>query len=162
MNHVVTILDERAGESPFEELITRAALTVLACQGVNVPCEVDVLLTDDGGIREINFEQRGLDEPTDVLSFPMFDLTPGCPPGPENADPETGRVPLGDIVLSVERAEAQAAEYGHSAERETAYLTVHSVLHLLGYDHTDEREQKAKMRAEEDAALAALGLIRGE
>ena len=118
---------------------------------MSFPCEVDVLFTDDEGIHAINLEQRGVDRPTDVLSFPMFQLTPGAPPTLDDveADPGTGLVPLGDMVLSLERAEAQGAEYGHGAEREAAYLAVHSVLHLLGYDHLDEGPMKAQMRERE-------------
>ena len=95
-----------------------------------------------------------------MLSFPAFDLTPGELPGPEDADPGTGLVPLGDMVISMERVAAQAKEYGHSNRRELAYLAVHSVLHLLGYDHLDEGPQKAQMRAREEAIMAELGLER--
>ena len=143
-------------------LIRKVIRTALAAEGVDFPCEVDVLLTNDSGIHEINREMRQVDRPTDVLSFPEFDLTPGELPGPEDADPGTGLVPLGDMVLSLERAQAQGAEYGHGAEREAAYLAVHSVLHLLGYDHLDEGPQKAQMRAREEAILNGLGITRGE
>ena len=101
-----------------------------------------------------------MDRATDVLSFPEFELTPGELPGPEDADPGTGYVPLGDMVLSMERVKAQAKEYGHSNRRELAYLAVHSVLHLLGYDHMDEGEMKAQMRTREEAIMAVLGLER--
>ena len=124
------------------------------------PCEVDVLLTDDDGIHEINRELRQVDRPTDVLSFPEFELTPGQLPGPEDADPGTGLIPLGDMVLSMERVAAQAREYGHSKRRELSYLVTHSVLHLLGYDHLDEGPMKAQMRAREEAIMALLGLDR--
>ena len=95
-----------------------------------------------------------------MLSFPEFELTPGELPGPEDADPGTGYVPLGDMVLSMERVKAQAREYGHSNRRELAYLVVHSVLHLLGYDHMDEGAMKAQMRAREEAIMAVMGLER--
>ena len=101
-----------------------------------------------------------VDRPTDVLSFPMFELVPGEKPGAEDADPDTGLVPLGDMVLSLERATAQAEEFGHSVEREVSYLAVHSVLHLLGYDHMDEGEMKAQMRGREEAILGTLGITR--
>lgn len=143
-------------------LIRKAVRAALAAEGMESPCEVDVLLTDDAGIREINREQRDVDAPTDVLSFPAFALRPGSLPGEEDADPATGRIPLGDMVISVERAAAQAKEYGHPRRREIAYLAVHSVLHLLGYDHMDEGEQKALMRAREEAVMRTLGLERGE
>ena len=141
-------------------LIRKVIRTALEAEGVDFPCEVDVLLTDDARIHEINREMRQVDRPTDVLSFPEFDLTPGELPGAEDADPGTGLVPLGDMVISMERVKAQAKEYGHTNRRELAYLTVHSVLHLLGYDHLDEGPQKAQMRAREEAILAQLGIGR--
>ena len=141
-------------------LIRRTIRTALAAEGLTAPCEVDVLLTDDDGIHEINREMRQVDRPTDVLSFPEFELTPGQLPGPEDADPGTGLIPLGDIVLSMERVAAQAREYGHSKRRELSYLVTHSVLHLLGYDHLDEGPMKAQMRAREEAIMALLGLER--
>ncbi|MBD5161987.1 MAG: rRNA maturation RNase YbeY [Oscillibacter sp.] len=141
-------------------LIRKAIRTALGLEGVDFPCEVDVSVTNDETIHQINLEQRGVDRPTDVLSFPAFELTPGELPGGEDADPATGLVPLGDMVISLERVQAQAREYGHSSRRELAYLAVHSVLHLLGYDHLDEGPQKARMRAREDAVMAELGLER--
>ena len=141
-------------------LIRRTIRTALEAEGVTFPCEIDVLLTDDAGIREINSRMRQVDRPTDVLSFPEFSLEPGQLPSPEDADPGTGLVPLGDMVLSVERVEAQAREFGHSKGRELAYLVTHSVLHLLGYDHLDEGEEKQRMRRREEAIMASLGLPR--
>ena len=141
-------------------LIRRTIRTALAAEGLTAPCEVDVLLTDDDGIHEINREMRQVDRPTDVLSFPEFELTPGQLPGPEDADPGTGLIPLGDMVLSMERVAAQAREYGHSKRRELSYLVTHSVLHLLGYDHLDEGPMKAQMRAREEAIMVLLGLER--
>ena len=128
----------RAANDANCALIRRAIRTALAAEGLTAPCEVDVLLTDDDGIHEINREMRQVDRPTDVLSFPEFELAPGQLPGPEDADPGTGLIPLGDMVLSMERVSAQAREYGHSKRRELSYLVTHSVLHLLGYDHLDE------------------------
>ena len=101
-----------------------------------------------------------MDRPTDVLSFPAFDLRPGELPGPGDADPGTGLVPLGDMMISMEHVAAQAKEYGHSNRRELAYLVVHSALHLLGYDHLDEGPMKRQMRAREEAILAELGITR--
>ena len=141
-------------------LIRRTIRTALAAEGLTAPCEVDVLLTDDDGIHEINRELRQVDRPTDVLSVPEVELTPGQLPGPEDADPGTGLIPLGDMVLSMERVAAQAREYGHSKRRELSYLVTHSVLHLLGYDHLDEGPMKAQMRAREEAIMALLGLER--
>ena len=119
-----------------------------------------MLLTDDEGIHQTNLEMRGVDRPTDVLSFPMFELSPGEHPDELDADPATGLIPLGDMVLSMERVEAQAREFGHSKKRELAYLAVHSVLHLLGYDHLDEGAMKAQMRGREDAIMEVLGISR--
>ena len=141
-------------------LIRRAIRTALAAEGIDFPCEIDVAVTDNGGIHALNLEMRGVDAATDVLSFPAFALTPGELPGPEDADPATGLVPLGDMVLSLERVRTQAKEYGHSNRRELAYLVVHSVLHLRGYDHLDEGPQKARMREREEAIMAELGLER--
>ena len=145
-------------------LIRKVIRTALAAEGVTVPCEVNVLLTDDGGIHQINLEMRDVDRATDVLSFPMFEFTPGQPPTEETAgdllDYATGLLPLGDMAISVEHVTAQAKEYGHTARRELAYLVTHSVLHLLGYDHLDEGEQKRQMRAREEAILAELDIPR--
>ena len=151
---------EGAADKRTCALIRRTIRTALAAEGLTAPCEVDVLLTDDDGIHEINRELRQVDRPTDVLSFPEFELTPGQLPGPEDADPGTGLIPLGDMVLSMERVAAQAREYGHSKRRELSYLVTHSVLHLLGYDHLDEGPMKAQMRAREEAIMALLGLER--
>lgn len=160
MKHEIIIESDLDLEvTSFQVLLQNAISAALDAEGVQVPCEVDVLFTDDAGIHAINLEQRGIDAPTDVLSFPMFELTPGTPPtGP--ADPDTGLLPLGDMAISLERVEAQAVEYGHTPQRETAYLAVHSVLHLLGYDHMDNGPQKAQMRAREEAILSALGIGR--
>ena len=141
-------------------LIRKVIRTGLAAEGMTLPCEVDVLLTNDEGIHAVNLDMRGVDRPTDVLSFPEFDLTPGEHPDAEDADPGTGLIPLGDMVISMERVAAQAEEYGHSRKRELAYLVIHSVLHLLGYDHLDEGPQKRKMREREEAILAQLDIQR--
>ncbi|MGN0979515.1 MAG: rRNA maturation RNase YbeY [Candidatus Avoscillospira sp.] len=134
----------------------------LKCQGVQVPCEINVLITDNQGIQAINQASRGIDQPTDVLSFPMFQLTPGVLPEDwsEYVDPDTGRVPLGDMAISLERALEQAQEFGHGIKRELGYLTVHSVLHLLGYDHLDEGPMKRQMRRQEETIMAQLMLPR--
>ena len=125
---------------------------------IDVACEINVLVTNDQGIHLINKTSRGIDKATDVLSFPMFDLTAGDPPADWSAyrDPDTGLVPLGDMCISLERAKAQAAEFGHSVKREVGYLTIHSVLHLLGYDHLDEGEMKKQMRGREEAIAATI------
>ena len=144
-------------------IITRCIEKALAEQGVDVPCEINVFVTDDIGIQGINLACRNIDKPTDVLSFPMFQLTAGLLPEDwtEYIDPETDLCPLGDMAISLERAIAQAKEYGHSVTREIGYLTIHSMLHLLGYDHLDEGPQKAQMRErEEKIALCIPGMHR--
>lgn len=151
---------EGAADKRTCALIRRTIRTALAAEGLTAPCEVDVLLTDDEGIHQINLGMRNVDRPTDVLSFPEFDLTPEELPAAEDADPGTGLIPLGDMVLSMERVAAQAEEYGHSRQRELAYLVTHSMLHLLGYDHLDEGEMKKQMRGREEAIMALLGLER--
>lgn len=144
----------------LRSFLRRVIRTALDAEEVDVPCEVNVLVTNDTGIHQINLDMRGVDAPTDVLSFPMFDLAPGDKPSEADADPATGLVPLGDMCISLERAHAQAKEYGHSNRRELAYLAVHSALHLLGYDHLDEGPMKAQMRGREEAIMAQLGLGR--
>ncbi len=159
--HYIPVTADIPGVGDERKAFVRKVIrTALAAEGVDFPCEVDVLLTNDAHIHELNREQRGIDRPADVLSFPAFDLRPGTLPEPADADPGSGLVPLGDMVVSLERAAAQAKEYGHSNRRELAYLTVHSVLHLLGYDHLDEGPQKAQMRAKEEEILEKLDVIR--
>ena len=138
----------------IEECINAA----LSAEGVNVPCEINVLVTNDKGIRAINKGSRNIDKATDVLSFPMFELEAGNPPEDwqEYLDAETGLCPLGDMAISLERANEQAKEFGHSLRREIGYLTIHSMLHLLGYDHLDEGEQKAQMRQREESIAATI------
>ena len=161
MNHQIFFESDLEEDFPYALLLDRVINAALEAEGVKTPCEVDVLITDDQGIHQINLEQRGIDRPTDVLSFPMFNYQPGCPPTDDSdADPGTGLTPLGDMVISLERAREQAQEYGHPVERELSYLAVHSVLHLLGYDHMDEGEQKARMRRREEAILSDLGITR--
>jgi probable rRNA maturation factor len=138
--------------------IRRSVRKTLRAQGVTVRCEISVLITDDDGIRALNREHRHIDAATDVLSFPLCEFTPGDFRAEDGGrDASSGLLPLGDIVLSAERVKDQAEEYGQTAERECAYLVVHSVLHLLGYDHVDEGAQKREMRAREKAILASMG-----
>ena len=159
--HYIPVTADVPGISEDRRAFIRKVIrTALAAEGVDFPCEVDVLITNDEAIHQVNLDMRGVDRSTDVLSFPEFDLTPGQLPEAEDADPGTGLVPLGDMVISWEHVTAQAKEYGHSNRRELAYLVVHSVLHLLGYDHLDEGPQKKQMRAREEAILAELGIGR--
>ena len=143
-------------------IIKKCIETTLAAEGVTADCEINVLVTNDKGIHAINQASRNIDRPTDVLSFPMFQLEPGNPPEDweEYLDFETGLCPLGDMCISLERATAQAKEFGHSARREVGYLTIHSMLHLLGYDHLDEGEMKAQMRSREEAIAAQISGMR--
>ena len=117
-------------------------------------CEVSVSFTDNAGIWELNKKFRGIDRPTDVLSFPLFDYDG------ESEEPPVDELMgmLGDIVLSLEQARVQAEEYGHSFEREVAFLTVHSMLHLLGYDHETGEEDEADMRRRQSAVMDLMGL----
>ena len=124
----------------------------LEAEKVSVPCEINVLVADNQTIRAINKAYRKIDKETDVLSFPMYNFINGEGPLP-------GEVcELGDIVLSLERAEEQAEDFGHSFKREAAFLTVHSVLHLLGYDHVDSEEEELVMREHQRAVMKKLGL----
>ncbi len=152
MEHEVYVSRERKalGHNNSAALIKKAVRLALDAEGVDVPCEISVMLTDDEGIRSVNSEFRGIDRATDVLSFPLNELTPGefDPDGCER-DMDTGAVMLGDMMISVPRCAAQGEEFGHGYEREIMYLTGHSVLHLLGYDHVDEGEMKRQMRARE-------------
>ena len=162
MRHKIHIVFEQLSLQQFvmKSIIRKCIQATLDAERISVPCEINVLITDDAGIQVINCTSRDLDKPTDVLSFPVFDLVPGELPDEEDADPGTGLVPLGDMVISMEHVTAQAKEYGHSNRRELTYLVVHSTLHLLGYDHLDEGEQKKQMREREEAILAELGITR--
>lgn len=167
MRHRIKIVFEQLSLQKYtiQSIIRACVQKTLEAEGVHAPCEINVLVTDDAGIRIINRESRQLDAATDVLSFPMFQLTAGELPEDWEPyqDPETGLVPLGDMCISLERAVAQASEFGHTTRREVGYLTIHSMLHLLGYDHLDEGEQKRQMRAREEAIAAGIpGMNRGE
>ena len=162
-HHIVIAFDKRRLDSVGLNLHLRKCIrAALEAQNVPVPCEINVLVTDDEGIRAINRAYRQVDAATDVLSFPMFDFTPGALPEDLSAylDGQTGLLPLGDMAISLPRAKAQAKEYGHSLKREIGYLTVHSVLHLLGYDHMDEGPMKAQMRAKEEEIMQKMDLSR--
>ena len=156
MEHEVYISREVIGLGHNESagLIKKAINMALDAEGIDVPCIISVMLTDDEGIQTVNREFRGVDRATDVLSFPMNELVPGefdeelC-----EHDMDSGAVLLGDMMISIPRCEEQGEEFGHGYKREIMYLTVHSVLHLLGYDHIDEGEMKAQMRAREKAIM---------
>lgn len=136
-------------------LMRRCCHAVLELEGFEGSAQVDISIVDNEGIRTINREHRKIDAVTDVLSFPLGEN------GTYDQDPATGAFQLGDIVLSFERAVEQAEQYGHSLQREVGYLTVHSMLHLLGYDHVDGGLEAVRMREREEAVLASVGLPRG-
>ena len=160
MRHKINMVFEELSLRRFTigAIIKTCISETLKAERISVPCEINVLVTNDEGIHIINKESRDIDRPTDVLSFPMFEFEPGNPPTDwlEYEDPATGLVPLGDMCISLERAEAQAKEFGHSLRREVGYLTIHSMLHLLGYDHLDEGPMKAQMRGREEAIAASI------
>ena len=160
MTHKINLVFEELSLRRFtiRAIIRKCIQQTLAAEGVAAKCEINVLVTDDEGIRVINNTSRNIDRATDVLSFPMFELEPGNPPQDweDYRDPDSGLVPLGDMCISLQRAEAQAAEFGHSLRREVGYLTIHSMLHLLGYDHLDEGPMKKQMRAREEAIAASI------
>ena len=155
-NYSIEISREKAGlgHRNAAVYIRKAAAMALAAEGISQPCLISVMLTDGEGIRAVNREFRGIDRETDVLSFPLNELIPGTFDADScEQDPDTGELMLGDMMLSLPACERQGEEFGHGFEREIMYLTVHSVLHLLGYDHVDEGEMKRQMRAREEAIL---------
>lgn len=159
MNKINITYDVFTVKQPFITSIIRKCIeTTLCAEGIGADCEINVLITNDRGIHAINKASRNIDKPTDVLSFPMFQMEPGNPPQDwtEFLDFETQMCPLGDMCISLERATAQAKEFGHSVKREVGYLTIHSMLHLLGYDHLDEGAQKKQMRTREEAIAATI------
>ncbi|GHV04831.1 endoribonuclease YbeY [Clostridia bacterium] len=143
----------------LKPMLRAAMLATLKVQNADRACEIHAELVDDPTILDVNFQHRGIGRVTDVLSFPLQQHVPGQPlsVGAGDLNPRTGRLMLGDIMLCLPQAQRQAFEYGHSLEREAAFLTVHSTLHLLGYDHEDEREGDV-MRLRERAVMERLGL----
>ena len=133
--------------------IRRACIAVLREEKFEGDSEVSVTFVDNEEIQKLNKEFRNIDSATDVLSFPLGEN------GEYDVNPDTGAKLLGDVVISMERAQQQATEYGHSLEREVCYLTVHSMLHLLGYDHMEPKE-KAEMRMKEETVMERIGLER--
>ena len=142
------------GHNNSASLIKKAINMALSAENVQENCIINVVLTDDEGIRAVNLSERNIDSATDVLSFPANELTPGeFDPEVCEWDYDNDAVYLGDMMISVPRCEQQGEEFGHGYERELMYLTVHSVLHLLGYDHVDEGEMKRQMREREKAIM---------
>lgn len=159
--------NETDKEFPFdvEEIVRLVAEKVLDMEACPYEAQVNVLLTDNEGIREYNREYRGIDRETDVLSFPNLDFErPGEYEVEEDReadyfDPDTGELIMGDIIISVDKVEEQAKSYGHSMKREFAFLVAHSMLHLSGYDHMEEEEARV-MEARQELALRELGITR--
>lgn len=158
-------IDSDAPVAPeLSALLERVMRACLEVEGLPDNCGAYLRLTDDAGIRAVNRKQRGVDRPTDVLSFPSVNYRRGT--ARDNLrllrreyDPEQGGMFLGDMVISLERARAQAAEYGHGEPREIGYLTAHALFHLMGYDHMVESD-RAVMRQREEAAMARIDLSR--
>lgn len=162
-HHIIVRYSNKTDKNPALTIhLHRCIVAALEQEGVYVPCEINVLVTDDEGIRGINRVTRNIDKETDVLSFPMFQLEAGKFPADASAlmDVQTKLLPLGDMAISLERAKDQAKRFGNSLKREIGYLTIHSVLHLLGYDHLDEGPQKRQMRLREEIIAGSLGLLR--
>lgn len=155
MNEIYISRDKTGlGHNSAARYIRKAINMALEAEVIHNDCIVSVMLTDDEGIRALNNEFRGVDSATDVLSFPMNELQPGnfdessC-----EHDPETGALVLGDMMINLDRCALQGEEFGHGFEREVMYLSVHSLLHLLGYDHVDDGEMKKQMRNREKAIM---------
>ncbi|MBE6688069.1 MAG: rRNA maturation RNase YbeY [Ruminococcaceae bacterium] len=141
-------------DADMKNLIRKAVRTTLRSEKFPDDAEVSVTLTDNEEIHVMNREYRGVDRPTDVLSFPMAEDDDNI----GDFDMDKGAVLLGDIVISVEKIEEQAKEYMHSFERELAYLTIHSTLHLLGYDHVDNEQDEKEMTEKQDKIIESMGL----
>ena len=153
----VNITDEQKKirfPSGIRMLVRRCCNGVLQTEGFQGSAEISVLFVDNERIRSMNEKYRGIDSATDVLSFPLGEN------GVYDVNPDTGAYMLGDIVISAERATEQAEEYGHGLNREIGWLTVHSMLHLLGYDHEPGGLELVRMREKEEAVLTQLGLVR--
>ena len=164
----VDISYERADESAFpfdaREVIEKTIVSALDYENCEYDVYIEVALTDDEDIHEVNKETRGMDKSTDVLSFPncFFDAPADFSNIEEQEDcfhPDTGELMLGDIMISVEHVFAQAKEYGHSVRRELAFLVAHSMLHLMGYDHMEEEERRV-MEKRQEAILERIGITR--
>lgn len=157
------ILENEQDKVEFTEDIRKAVYDV--CEKVmeeedcNFDAQISITLVDNDAIREINKEQRQIDKATDVLSFPMLEFDEeGNADGEFETDGDF--IVLGDIVISMERAKEQSIEYGHSLKREVAFLTAHSMLHLLGYDHVDDEEGERLMIEKQNKVLNSLGITR--
>ena len=144
--------NEYDAESELCVIAEKAIFAGLAAENVRCGGEISLLFIGDDEMQELNKEYRGIDNTTDCLSFPLYDSDDLY-----ILDTDGGYVALGDIVINVDKAKVQAAEYGHSVEREIGFLVVHSLLHLLGYDHYGDIEETKKMRDQEKKILEELG-----
>ncbi len=163
--HIIYLTREKRNLGLFsaKRMIKQAVNAALEAENISAPCEISVLLTDDEGIHALNREFRKVDKATDVLSFPANEFKAGeFDPEIAEQNPKTGRVMLGDMAISLEHAVEQGREFGHGTKRELQYLTVHSVLHLLGYDHVDEGDEKRVMRSREKEIMAHIEGVREE
>ena len=149
--------NEVESEANEEEIITKVTKTVLELEGIKHDLDIYITLTNNEEIHKINKEYREVDRPTDVLSFPMFERDEISKLREEKVD-DVEEI-LGDIIISIPKVKEQAEEYGHSYERELAYLTTHGMLHLLGYDHMID-EEKTIMREHEEKVLEKLNILR--
>ena len=160
IDFAVDVWDRQA----IEDLLTRVLETGLSMEGITEPVEISLTITDAEEVHQINREYRCIDRTTDVLSFPMIEYVPDEDINQQISkaewNPDTKCVILGDIILNYDQALSQAEEYGHSPERELSFLNIHSLLHLLGYDHMEE-EEEAVMRAHQNRVLEALNITRG-
>ena len=155
--HYIPVTSDVPGiNEGLRAFIRRAIRTALTAEGMALPCEINVRVTNDRGIHEINLEMRQVDAPTDVLSFPLIDWDS------DEELPDDGSsffpLALGDIVISLEKAHAQAIEYDQSLIREVSFLTIHSTLHLLGYDHETSPEDEKEMFGIQDIVIGMLGI----
>ncbi len=165
MNFYIENETQEAFPFSVEELVESVCKAVLEAEKCPYEAQVNIMLTDNAGVRELNREHRGIDRETDVLSFPNVDFqSAGVFDIDEDReadyfDPDTGALILGDIVISVDKAREQAEEYGHSVKRELAFLTAHSMFHLCGYDHMEAGDAEI-MERKQEAVLAGLGIVR--
>lgn len=165
----MTVTIERESDIPLpfsEQEVAEAVISeTLDYEDCPYEVQVNIILTNNDEIQQINLEQRGIDAPTDVLSFPMIeyaypsDFTVLEADGMDNFDPDSGELILGDIVISVDKVLEQAEKYNHEVKREYAFLIAHSMLHLFGYDHMDELERE-NMELKQDEILNRLGITR--
>lgn len=157
--HVNNLQEKVKVDNRLLDILGMVVSTALQEEGLEGDPEVSIALVDDGYIRDLNLRYRNIDQPTDVLSFAMSESTDEEPALQEAEEEEFPEDILGDIIISMETAVRQAVEFGHSLEREVAYLTAHGMFHLLGYDHQDE-DSRAVMREKEERVLAAVNMTR--